>query len=163
MPADEPDLESSFHAALAQLVGEKCWSVIGGGPETWRLSLDFGTPIPREREVANPHLAPQQRHFAGRLSVFSMCAWRLEHDGAVLLTSESEVVHEERSCPAPFEAIIEKRVTAASVSEAPGRDLVLRFEGGASLHWFCDRLDFDNYDLFRDRAINARARAPSGR
>jgi hypothetical protein len=121
----------AFFEAIQQLQSEPVWGVATGGAGGSRLLYEFGSKIPLDVPVKNDSLSPEMRHFEGARGLFITCPWRLERDGTVIATSESD--HEpDGSMVTAAESIIGTVVVTAALSHS-GNCLELLFSDGSKL------------------------------
>lgn len=62
------DLTASFF--FSELMGKKCWSVIGGGATGSMLYFHIGRQMARDKPLRNPTLTETERKFTGEFSIF---------------------------------------------------------------------------------------------
>lgn len=119
--------------AVAQLVGQECWSVtVADGS----LQLKVGRKLPRAKPLLNLFLTELERTHDAELALHIRCTWRLDGDDAVLSVCSDP---KPAQCPTPpdLECLRGARITDA-VLTAPAWDLTLHFGDVGSLRVFCD-------------------------
>jgi hypothetical protein len=126
---DDP-VRAEALAFLEQLVGQRCWSALGGG-RGWALSLELGGRRRRSLRLSNPGLSFLQRTHEGTHGLLLLCPWRLDGpDGFV--TSGLDPSGPGGGLDAGLGRLLDRAVEAVALG--PGRaDLEVRFEGGLAL------------------------------
>jgi hypothetical protein len=127
-------------AALGQLIGKECWSVIGGRGTGSVIVMSLGERVPREREISNPSLTEDERRFDALFSSMIWCSWRVERAGRVVgtwvaLTETGELE------PTEVLALRGRRLSGFELDD-PIPDLRLDF-GDVRLSLFADYLSDD--------------------
>ena len=119
--------------AVAQLIGQECWSVTVAGSQ---LLLKLGVPVPRAKPLLNLFLTELERTHDAELGVHIRCAWRLDGASEVLSVWSDP---KPAQCPTPpdLECLRGARITDAVLS-SPALDLTLHFGEVGSLEVFCD-------------------------
>ncbi len=152
-PVEAPPASSDVEAArarVASLVGQTCWSALGGEPGDWTLVLDLGEQVRRSLRLGNRRLSFQQRTFEGSFGLLVECPWRLDGPEAVLTSclDEPEPRGRLRAGLVQLEGLA---VTAATLG-LPGGDLSLSFDRGLTLEVFAaeahGRTVRENWSLF---------------
>lgn len=129
------NIDSDFERSVTLLTGKPCWGVSAGRGTGSRFVLDLGATVRRAHPVRNPHLMKKQQEYQGELSLFVVCAWRLD--------SATRVICGWKDSNAPdgamtrgLRALVGRTVESVLVYK-PGYDLVIDFRG-YSLEIFCD-------------------------
>jgi hypothetical protein len=134
--------------AVAQLVGQECWSATVAGGSL--LLLKVGPRVPRAKPLLNLFLTELERTHDAELGVHIGCAWRLDGAGEVLSVWSDP---KPAQCPTPpdLECLRGARITDAVLS-GPAWDLTLHFGEVGCLRIFCDgsvlEPEEDDYSVF---------------
>lgn len=157
------DLYSELESALCRLVGEKCWSFIGGINTGSCISLSIGRKVLRDKPLRNTLLSKEERLYKGEFEFYMRCSWRLDWKEEVLCGSEDDN-SEGGPMQKGLQAMLGQRVVSVEL-ERPSLDLTLAFENDLVFRMFCDEFDqseesLDNYVLFLpDRYLVVGARS----
>ncbi|MBK6685430.1 MAG: hypothetical protein IPG45_13240 [Deltaproteobacteria bacterium] len=141
---------AKLRAVLRDLVGELCFSVLGGAPGE-ALVLDFGKRQPRALRLANRQLSFAQRTFEGTAGILVDCGWALDGpNGRVVTHLESTL----KEGPSPLVVLEGDKVAKVSLP-APGLDPLLVFRSGHTLRIWAHRVDpqgrEDNWAVWSER------------
>jgi len=146
--SDTPSPPEALRSAIAQLIGQECWSVtVAAGSQ---LLLKVGRPVARAKPLLNLFLTELERTHDAAYGVHITCAWRLDSASEVLSVWSDP---KPAQCPTPpgLECLRGARLTDASLA-APAWDLTLHFGEAGSLRLFCDQSvlepEHDNYSVF---------------
>jgi hypothetical protein len=115
--------------------GVKCWAAVFGGKEIGSLHLHMGRKLPREHPLRNPHLPAEAKTHAGEHSLLIWSSWRLQRDGKIIASSDSD----RDTLQEASRALVGRRVTGAWVYKDTW-DLWVYFDDGLRLTVFCDLL-----------------------
>lgn len=128
---------AELEAALEQLIGVAPYDCRGGHGSI--VTIEFGTPIPRQTPIHNPHLSEAQQTTVGSYQLFVECAWRLDSEDAVLAGGYDDEVG--RTIAVAGLAPLLGRPVVAVTLRRPALDLRIAFDGGLVLWLFCDHTD----------------------
>ena len=130
-----PDPSKVLRDHLAKLVGQRCWTVIGGRGNGSRVTIDFGQMISKPPRY--------EREF---LIFILGCSWRFEHSDKTVCTwrdSEKKIALRMRDCEG-------LRILKINIT-GPSNDLRVEFDKGYSLFLFCDQSEdadpMENYSI----------------
>ncbi len=126
-----------FEMSVNKLASRECWAMTAGRGSGSRFTLDIGAKIKRSIPVQNPHLSPDSQQFTGEFALFvENCAWRLEHNKAILCTSKS-ANSEGGEMLTNLRLLIGRKIENINLI-IPGFDLIVKFENGFMLRTFSD-------------------------
>ena len=150
------DLVEEFLGSLMDLRGKSCWSFYAGPSTGSNVDFDFGRKLPRTVPLlGNPNLTDDQKFYAGEMSLFVQCGWRLDSSREVICGSTDS---SEKDGPLllGLQAMVGTMVERVNVA-GPAFDLVLSLSGDLFLKVFCDQTSLEegdaNYSLHMRQRI----------
>jgi len=125
-----------------ELVGKKCWSVVGGAGTGTVISLHIGELRPREKPLTNPRISETTRLYDSLYSLMVYSPWRVDSVETVWCGSFSD-----NSSDGPYRAAFEKiegqEIKSITVKK-PAYDMIMEFENQFKLNVFCSDIGCDN-------------------
>jgi hypothetical protein len=131
-------IEPRIEAHLGQLVGARCWSVIGD--EHADVHLGFGEKVSRDKPLANSALTKEEQYWRPALDILVHCSWRLQSKDTVLAANSDG--------GAALKLLVGRTLDGVD-TQPPGWDLVLHFADDLDLVVFADetRAGYDNFSV----------------
>jgi hypothetical protein len=142
-----------FESKLNLLIGKPVWAARYCSGTT--ILIDLGDKVLRRKTYGIPALSEGERRYQGELTLMISCAWRVELEGAGIVSGSGDL--EDEVMVSGLTKLVGQ--TVAEVSANSFLDLLVVFTGGLRLRLFCDMraddLDYDYYYVLFVRAEGA--------
>jgi hypothetical protein len=122
-----------LRSKLNLLIGKPVWAVRHGAGSC--LLVDLGDKVPRPMISRARGSHEGDREYQGELTLMILCAWRIELEGAGIVSGSGDL-EDETLLSGPMK-LIEQTATEVSVNSF--LDLVVVFSNGLRLVLFCDQ------------------------
>ena len=139
------DPRDVFLDALAALVGEECWGIVGGEGTGSIVSLKIGTRTPRARPLSNPHLSDLVRRYDSAYKLMLYCPWRIDALSQVVSGSHLSNANDGPMVRG-YAPLLGQKIEAVTC-RGPAFDLRLDF-AQHSLHVFCSAIGSDDDECY---------------